>query len=147
MSSQQYLKWWFIFLILTDLMSFLLSFVLWSFQVLGKDLMDYGIRSGKSLSLGMPKAPQVIFKYTKEPKLGDAPEGIPSFVFNPSVNLLEAIFYSPHDMCFAWSVLYDMSLWFLVCHNHPCCTHLLRGTHINHEFIRILYVLHLYLLS
>ena len=37
---------------------FLLSFVLWSFQVLGKDLMDYGIRSGKSLSLGMPKAPQ-----------------------------------------------------------------------------------------
>ena len=34
------------------------SFVLWSFQVLGKNLMDYGIRSGKSLSLGMPKAPQ-----------------------------------------------------------------------------------------
>ena len=48
----------FYFLILMDLMSFLLSFVLWSFQVLGKDLMDYGIRSGKSLSLGMPKAPQ-----------------------------------------------------------------------------------------
>mgnify|MGYP005829929053 CR=1 FL=1 len=38
--------------------SFLLSFVLWSFQVLGKDSMGYGIRSGKSLSLGMPKAPQ-----------------------------------------------------------------------------------------
>ena len=34
---------------------FLLSFVLWSFQVLG---MDYGIRSGKRLSLGMPKAAQ-----------------------------------------------------------------------------------------
>ena len=34
------------------------SFVLWSFQVLGKDLMDYGIRSGKILILGMPKAPQ-----------------------------------------------------------------------------------------
>ena len=32
--------------------------MLWSFQVLGKDLMDYGTRSGKSLSLGMPKAPQ-----------------------------------------------------------------------------------------
>ena len=48
------------FLILTELTSFLLSFVLWSFQVLGKDLMDYGIRSGKSLSLGMPKAPQDI---------------------------------------------------------------------------------------
>jgi len=64
-------------------MSFLLSFVLWSFQVLGKDLMDYGIRSGKSLSLGMPKAPQGNIQ---------GPEGIPSFVFNPSVNLLEAIF-------------------------------------------------------
>ena len=29
----------------------------WSFQVLGKDSMEYGIRSGKSLSLGMPMAP------------------------------------------------------------------------------------------
>ena len=37
---------------------FLLSFVLWSFQVLGKDLMDYGTRSGKSLSSGTPKEPQ-----------------------------------------------------------------------------------------
>ena len=37
---------------------FFCSVVLWSFQVLGKDSMDYGIRSGKSLSLGMPKAPQ-----------------------------------------------------------------------------------------
>ena len=46
-------KWWFYFLILMELTSFLLSFVLWSFQVLGKDSMDYGIRSGKSLSLGM----------------------------------------------------------------------------------------------
>ena len=45
----------FYFLILTELTSFLLSFVLWSFQVLGKDSMDYGIRSGKSLSLGIPR--------------------------------------------------------------------------------------------
>ena len=28
------------------------------FSVLGKDSMDYGIRSGKSLSLGMTKEPQ-----------------------------------------------------------------------------------------
>ena len=33
-------------------------------------------------------------------------------------------------MCFAWSVLYDLSLCFLVYHNHPCCTHLLRETHM-----------------
>ena len=43
--------------------------------------MDFGIRSGKRLSLGMPKAPKVKFKDNKKPKLGDAPEGIPSFVF------------------------------------------------------------------
>ena len=28
------------------------------FKFLGKDLMDFGISSGKGLSLGMPKAPQ-----------------------------------------------------------------------------------------
>jgi hypothetical protein len=47
-----------LFVILTDLTRFLLSFVCWSFQVLGETTMDKGIRSGKSLSLGMPKAPQ-----------------------------------------------------------------------------------------
>ena len=135
------------FMILTDLTSFLLSFVMWSFQVLGKDLMDNGIRSGKSLSLGIHKAPKVIFKDNQASKLGDAPDSIPSFVFNPSVNYLRLYFYSPHDMCFDWRVLYYMSLFLLVCHNHPCCTRLLRGTHINREFVRILYVLHLYLLS
>jgi hypothetical protein len=46
------------FIILTDLTRFLLSFVCWSFQVLGEITMDEGIRSGKTLSLGMPKAPQ-----------------------------------------------------------------------------------------
>ena len=65
MSSQQYQKVVIYLLIPMDLMSFLLSFVLWSFQVLGKDLMDYGIRSGKSLSLGMPMAPQDIQEYPK----------------------------------------------------------------------------------
>ena len=59
MSSLQYLEVVFCFLSLTELTRFsILSFVLWSFQVLGKDLMDYGTKSGKSLSLGMPKAPQ-----------------------------------------------------------------------------------------
>ena len=50
-------------------------------------------------------------------------------------------------MCFAWSVLYDLSLYVLVYHNHTCCTHLFeRDTH-DSEINRILYVLHLYLLS
>ena len=56
MNSLQYLEVVFCFLSLTELTRFsILSFVLWSFQVLGKDLMDYRIRSGKILSLGMPR--------------------------------------------------------------------------------------------
>ena len=58
MSSLQYLDVVVCFLILTALMRFSVEFCVVSFQVLGKDLMDYGIRSGKSLILGMPKAPQ-----------------------------------------------------------------------------------------
>ena len=52
--------WWFCFLSLTDLIRFPVEFPIVKFQVLGKDLMDYGIRSGKSLILGMPMAHQDI---------------------------------------------------------------------------------------
>ena len=52
------LKWHIFFFRERSSRYFLLSFVLWSFQVLGKDLMDYGTRIGKSLSLGMTKAPE-----------------------------------------------------------------------------------------
>ena len=44
-------------IILTDLTRFLLSFVCWSLQVLGEMMMDEGVRSDKTLILGMPKAP------------------------------------------------------------------------------------------
>ena len=43
--------------------------------------VDFGIRSGKILSWGCPRHPKVKFKDNQKPKLGDAPEGIPSFVF------------------------------------------------------------------
>ena len=47
------------FLILTELIRFSVEVLCCEvFKFLGKDLMDFGIRSGKSLSLGMPKAPQ-----------------------------------------------------------------------------------------
>ena len=39
--------------------------------------MDFGIRTGKSLSLGMPKAPQGKFKDNQKTNLGDAFRGIP----------------------------------------------------------------------
>ena len=65
MSSLQYLMWWFFFLALTELMRFPIEFCVVKFSSLGKDLMDYGIRSGKNLSLGMPMAPQDIQEYPK----------------------------------------------------------------------------------
>ena len=37
---------------------FSVKFCVVKFSSFGKDSMDYGIRSGKSLSLGMPKAPE-----------------------------------------------------------------------------------------
>ena len=47
------------FLILTKLMRFSVEILCCEvFKFLGKDLMDFGIRSGKSLRLGMHKAPQ-----------------------------------------------------------------------------------------
>ena len=59
MSSLQYLKVVVYFPILMEFMRFSVEVVCCEvFKFLGKDLMDFGIRSGKSLSLGMPKAPQ-----------------------------------------------------------------------------------------
>ena len=59
MSSLQYLKVVVHFLILTALMRFSVEVLCCEvFKFLGKDLIDFGIRSDKSLSLGMPKEPQ-----------------------------------------------------------------------------------------
>ena len=59
MISLQYLKVVVYFLILTELMRFSVEVLCCEvFKFLGKDLMDFGIRSGKSLSLGIPKSPQ-----------------------------------------------------------------------------------------
>ena len=41
-------------------MRFPVEFCVVKFSSLGKDLMDYGIRGGESLSLGMPMGPQDI---------------------------------------------------------------------------------------
>ena len=57
--------WWFCFLSLTELIRFPVEFCVVKFSSFGKAFMDYGIRSGKSLSLGMPKEPQDIQEYPK----------------------------------------------------------------------------------
>ena len=128
MSSLQYLEVVIYFLILTELTSFLLSFVLWSFQVLGKDLMDYGIRSGKSLSLGIPwKATPLSFS-----SIGNFTWGY-IFIHHMYVFCLE---------CLVW---YE-SLLLSLPQSSLLYTPFERDTHES-WFIRILYVLHLYLLS
>ena len=144
-------KWLFYFLILTELTSFLLSFVLWSFQVLGKDSMYYRIRSGKSLILGIPKAPQGNIQGQPRAKARGCPGWHPLFRLQSIVMLLclELYFYSSHDMSFTWSVLCYSFIFvcFLVCHNHYLLDKPFhRDTHLP-WFVRILYVPHLYLLS
>ena len=67
MSLLQHLKVVVYFLILTELMRFSVSVLCCEvFKFLDKDLMDFGIRSGKSLSLGIPMVPQV--KIQGQPK-------------------------------------------------------------------------------
>ena len=71
------------FITLTDLTKFLLKFFVDKvFEERGVNDVRR-IKGGKSSSLGITKAPQVIIsKDTQASKLGDAPVGIPSFFFN-----------------------------------------------------------------
>ena len=90
------------------------------------------LRRHKSSSLGMLKASQDnISRCLKHLSLGMPRKASPlssSFIGNFTWSY---IFIHQHDMCFAWSVLYYLCLCLLVCHNHPCCTHLLREPYMN----------------
>ena len=57
-----------------------------------KLFMDYGIRSGKSLILGIPKAYQGNIQGHQKPKLADSPGRHPLFRLRSLVTLLGAIF-------------------------------------------------------
>ena len=57
MISQQYLSGD-LFSYTNGAYEFSVKFCVVKFSSLGKDSMDYGIRSGKSVSFGMPKSPQ-----------------------------------------------------------------------------------------
>ena len=70
MSSLQYLEMVFCFLSLTQLTRFSVKFCVVKFKFWVKDLMDYGTRSGKSLSLGIPMAPQDNLSTAKIQSLG-----------------------------------------------------------------------------
>ena len=127
MSLLQYLEVVFCFLSLTELTRFsTLSFVLWSFQVLGKDLMDYGTRSVKSLSFGMPMASQDNLRTPKSQSLGMPQKVSPLFHLLLSVTLLGAIFLFATWYVFCLDRLVLFEFFLLVYHNNPFCTHLLR---------------------
>ena len=112
-----------------------------------KDLMDYGTRSGKSLSLGMPKAPQGKIQGHQKIKSWGCPRRHPLFRPLPSVIYLELYFYSPTWYVFCLErLLWFESFIFSLTQSSLLYTTFERDTHES-EFIRILYVLHLYLLS
>ena len=123
-----------------------MSFVLWSFQVLGKDLMDYRIRSGKILSLGMPMEPEDNPRTTKSLSLGMPRKASPlssssigNFTWgNIFIHHMICVFLG--TSCMSWVLLFSLPQSSLL------YTPFGRDTH-ELEFIRILYVLHLYLLS
>ena len=111
-----------------------------------KDLMDYGTRSGKSLSLGMPMAPQDNIRTPNIQSLGMPQKASP--LSSTSIgNLLGAIFLFTtwYVFCLERLVLFE-SLFVSLPQSSLLYTPFERDTH-DSEFIKILYVLHLYLLS
>ena len=87
-----------------------LSFVWLKFSSFGWDIDMRRIRSDNNLSLGMPKAPPS--KYSRKiqaTKLGDAPEGIPSFISNIIGNLTWSYVFIRHMIC----VLLGASIYFV----------------------------------
>ena len=86
-----------------------LSFVWLKFSSFGWDIDMRRIRSDKKLILGIPKAP--LRKYSRKiqaTKLGDAPEGIPSFVSNIIGNFTWSYVFIRHMIC----VLLGASIYF-----------------------------------
>ena len=88
----------------------LLSFVWLRFSSFGWDVDMRRIRSDKTLSLGIPKAPQGNSRKIQATKLGDAPEGIPSFVSNIIGNLTWSYVLICHMIC----VLLGASIYFVI---------------------------------
>ena len=83
--------------------------------------MDEGIRSEKSLSLGMPHGiPSYYLKEKQATKLGDAPGWHPLFLLTTIGILLGAIFLfvTYHEFCLERLVLYEslLVLLFSLCH-------------------------------
>ena len=123
------------FPILTDLTKVLLSFVCWSFQVLGETTMDKGIRSGKSLNLGMPKAPQGnIQGRLKRLSLGMPQKASPLSSQSISMSLGAIfLFITWYEFCLERRVLYLVFLSGI--HNHSSLNTPLREIHLHDNLL------------
>ena len=121
---------------------FCLSFVLWSFQVLGEVLMDKEIESGKRSSLGMPKAPQEIQGFRKILSLGMPREGIPSLVFKSIGNVTWGYIFIHHMLCVLLGASCIVGVFYFCCVTIFLAAHLDRETCTHRDFVE----LHLYLL-
>ena len=111
-----------------------------------KNLMDYGTRSGKSLSLGMPMAPQDNLRTPKIQSLGMPRKASP--LSSTSIgNFTWSYIFIHHMICVllgASCIIWVFIFWFTTI---ILAVHTFWERHTWSEFIRILYVLHLYLLS
>ena len=108
--------------------------------------MDYGTRSGKSLSLGMPMAPQDNLRTPKSQSLGMPRKASP--LSSSSIgNFTWSYIFIHHMICvFLGASCMILVFTFSLPQSSLLYTPFERDTH-ELEFIRILYVLHLYLLS
>ena len=128
-------------------MSFLLSFVLWSFQVLGKRFDGLWNKEWQEPKLGDAHGTPKIIQGHQKVKAWGCPGRHPLFRLRSSVTLLGAIFLFTtwYVFCLERLVWFE-SLLFSSPQSSLLYTPFERDTHYS-EFIRILYVLHLYLLS
>ena len=119
----------------------------WSFQVLGYLTMDEGIKDGRAWAWGCPNIPSYYTKMSNQLSLGMPPSGIPAFFQQLSVFDSRLYFYSSHDMCFAWSILYDMCFAFFIflCFKSSILAGntYLREPKLCHELLELLSLLHL----
>ena len=147
MSSLQYFELVFCFLSLTELTRFLLSFVLWSFQVLGEIFDGLWNKEWQEPKLGDAHGTPKIIQGHQKVKAWGCLGRHPLFRLLPSVTLLGAIFLFTtwYVFCLEPLVLF-VSLFVSVPQSSLLYTPFERAIH-KLESDRILYVFHLYLLS
>ena len=116
------------FIILTDLMKVLCCEV---FKFWVNSFDGLWNKEWQEPNLGDAHGTPKIIQGHQKVKAWGCPGRNPLFRLLPSVIYLKLYFYSPHVMCFAWSVLYYLSICLLVYHNHPYYTHLLREPYTN----------------